>query len=138
MYTIYLDFQGTVVEIDENPSYYISRMNFGCMQIIHKLQLAGHKIVLNTSYSTSPEKLKKILEYLNLNPRYEIQPITEVAKDKLYPSKWDWEEIHKYKQIFIDDHAYNIPLKKCCMSDYMMVDWSKLNEQFIEHKIYEV
>ena len=78
-----------------------------------------------------------MLNYLNLNPRYEILPITEVVKEKQTPSRWDWEDIKRYNEMYIDDHAYDIPLKKCCMSNYNMVDWVALDLQFKEHNIYK-
>lgn len=42
---IYLDFDGTVVE---HAYPRIGRDNFGCVEIIRRLQDAGHEIVLNT------------------------------------------------------------------------------------------
>jgi hypothetical protein len=42
---IYLDFDGTVVE-HQYPK--MGRCNFGCFEVIKKLQNAGHVIILNT------------------------------------------------------------------------------------------
>jgi hypothetical protein len=60
---IYLDFDGTVVE-HEWPK--IGRCNYGCFEVIKKLQDAGHEIILNTSRAESYDKtLNEALEYIN-------------------------------------------------------------------------
>ena len=44
-YKIYLDFDGTCVE-HRYPE--IGKYNFGAIEVIEKLQQAGHNIILNT------------------------------------------------------------------------------------------
>jgi len=140
--TIYLDFDGTVVE-HEFPQ--IGRNNFGCMEVILKLQEAGHRIILNTYRADSADgTLEKALNYLNEDSfmffkdrETEIQQITEHTSNKLYPAAWNWNDMLESKIIFIDDITPGIPLKKCCMVQGNMVDWKELDLQFIEHKVYE-
>jgi len=140
---IYLDIVGTIVEQSDEK---IGRVNFGCFEIIKKLQDAGHSFILNTSYTG--KDLENVLQLVNedswmffkdrrnQNFDLEIKPILDVVKEKIYPDNWDWEEMIKNQTIFIDDMSNNIPLKKCCMHYGNMVDWYEIDKQFIEHKLY--
>lgn len=141
--TIYLDFDGTVVE-HEYPR--MGRCNFGCIEVIKKLQNAGHRIILNTyRVECNDNTLREALKLLNeqsfhlvkdKNSGIELAPITEVTPVKHYPDSWNMERYMKTGVIYIDDCAADIPLKKACMTNGMMVDWDELDKQFIEYGIY--
>ena len=139
---IYLDLNRTLVE---NIYPNLGRCNFGCMEVIKKLQDSGHDIFLN-SECEKEEILESALQMLNEYPymfiqdrrfrdEFELKPIYKV-KEKIQPSRWDWNEMKSTNIIFIDDNSFNIPLKPTCMTDGHMVDWDELDKQFIEHKIY--
>jgi len=143
---IILDFDGTVVE-HNYPK--MGRCNFGCFEVLKKLQDAGHKIILNTyradcNNGTLEQALKLLNEqyWMMLKDRsmredFEMKPITEFYKSKVDPHPFDWEAIKRDNRIFIDDIAYNIPLKKACMVQSDMVDWDELDKQFEENGMYE-
>lgn len=141
---IYLDFDGICVE-HEYPR--IGRCNFGCMEVIKKLQDAGHEIILNTYRSDCANgTLEVALQWLNewnwrfLKDRewareFTLKPISATS-EKIHPLYWSWDYINSKQEMFIDDIASGIPLKPCVMVTGNMVDWDELNKQFIEHKIY--
>ena len=139
---IYLDIVGTIIEQSDSK---IGRVNFGCFEIIKKLQDNGHEFILNTSYTGND--LENVLQLVNEDSwmffkerrnqdDLQITPILNVVKEKIQPDNWDWEEMIKNQTIFIDDYSNNIPLKKCCMHYGNMVDWYEIDKQFIEHKLY--
>lgn len=142
---IYLDFDGTVVE-HSYPT--IGRNNFGCMEVIKKLQEAGHEIILNTYRADCNDgTLEKALNYLNSNSwmffkdkslDLSLNQITNWTKCKIHPHPWNWENIKDSQEMYIDDIASDIPLKKTVMVlNSMMVDWDELNKQFEENGIYK-
>lgn len=111
-------------------------MNFGCMQVIKALQDKGHKIILNTYRADCNDgTLENALEYLNGNVRYEIQPIHEYTPNKITPPRWDIKKAIEDNELFIDDIANGIPLKKAAMVRGDMVDWDAVREQLINHEI---
>lgn len=138
-YTIYLDFQGTVIETG------IERCNFGCFEVLKKLQDAGHTIILNTSYADEDKaKLAKALKYVNedswmhfklRNSEMELSPITSTTT-KYGPDRWDWEKHNREKVIYIDDYSYGIPLKKSGFTTFNRVDFEKLDIEFQEKGLY--
>jgi hypothetical protein len=138
---IYLDFDGTVVE-HQYPN--IGRCNFGCIEIIKKLQDAGHEIILN-SYRADCNNgtLEKALKYLNedywmfsKDKDIKLLPITEYTENKIHPHPLNWNDVKQNNILFIDDQATNFPLKKSIMINAMMVDWDELDKQLIENDIY--
>jgi len=143
---IYLDFDGTVVE-HQYPK--MGRCNFGSIEVIKKLQDSGHEIILNTYRSeTNNGTLESALKLLNeqywmilrdRNSRenFEMKPITKYCKGKIHPNIFDWETIKNTNEMYIDDQALNIPLKKAAMIDGMMVDWDELDKQFEANGIYK-
>jgi len=144
---IYLDFDGTIVE-HQYPK--IGRCNFGCIEVIKKLQDAGHEIILNTTRAdfnngTLEEAQKllndryyKLLRYDNLKGNFKIDPITKFARNKIIPSYWDWDYFKANDVIFIDDRSSGIPLKRAVMTRGWMVDWDIIDVQFAENGIYEM
>lgn len=140
-YKIYLDFDGTCVE-HNYPS--IGRCNFGCIEVIDKLQKAGHQIILNTYRSELDEKaFKNSIEwfdkaYMFLRERnldFDLKPI-EYLDHKIDPVTWNWEYFRKEGIIMIDDYSYGIPLKKAAMTEGKMVDWDLLDKEFILNGLY--
>lgn len=143
-YTIYLDFDGTVVE-HEWPK--MGRMNFGAIEVIKKLQDAGHIIILNTYRVEISEKdLNDALLILSndiawrftkvRDDNFQFQSITDYTKEKINPSNWDWDNMKASKVMYIDDWAPRIPLKKAVMGDGDMVDWDALDKEFEERGLY--
>lgn len=140
---IYLDFDGTVVE-HQYPR--MGRCNFGCIEVIKKLQDAGHEVVLNTYRADCANgTLEKALEFLNVNAWafldgkqdhfFQLKPITALPR-KEHPAPWDWHLMNQTDEIYIDDVALHMPLKPAVMSEGKMVDWGQINLEFIENGIY--
>lgn len=144
---ILLDFDGTVVE-HQYPK--IGRANFGCAEIIRRLQDAGHQIVLNTYRADCANgSLENAINYLNNSlwfnvlpehrddERFHPLPITEHTMAKINPQPWEWDLIHFTGEIHIDDLASGIPLKPQVMATPgFMVDWVKIDLEFQAHGIY--
>lgn len=138
---VYLDFDGTCVE-HKYPN--IGRCNFGCIEVIKKLQDAGHEVILNTYRANlSKEKLEGALKWINQNywmvlkdrsaeniDNFTLKQITALPKKK-HPAPWYLEMIEETEEIYIDDIAFNIPLKKAVMSEGMMVDWDRVELDLI-------
>jgi len=144
-YIIYLDFDGTVVE-HTYPE--IGRCNFGCIEVIHKLQKSGHKIVLNTmrvefqdgTFEKALNWFDKAYMFLkdksNIPEDFEIK-IDDHTTRKLNPI-WDWEFFYDNNLIFIDDQCLNIPTKPAAMSSGRIVDWDALEQFFIQKGVIKV
>ncbi len=131
---IYLDFDGTIVE-HEYPK--MGRMNFGCLEVIKKLQNAGHEFILNTYRADCNDgTLQQALDYLNNNVRFEISPITQHTKTKISPHPWDIKTAKERDFMHIDDIALHIPLKPCAMISGSMVDWDAMDKIFEENGLY--
>ena len=141
-YTIYLDYQGTIVEAG------MRRTNFGWVEVVKKLQDAGHTVILNTSYvdDTDKTRFNEALEMVNegawhsLRDRsqrddFELKPI-DAHPFKVQPCRWDFEQAEKSGEIYIDDFAYGIPLKRSGFTQSMLVDWVKVDEEFEENGLY--
>lgn len=143
---IYLDFDGTVVEHDYPK---MGRCNFGCMEVLKKLQDAGHEIILNTyRVDCNDGTLQKALDWFENSymffknrSKYEaLKPITKHTSKKIHPHPFALYEDkqHYNNELFIDDIALGIPLKDTVMiPNSKMVDWDELDKQFIEYNIYD-
>ncbi len=144
---IYLDFDGTVVE-HQYPS--IGRCNFGCIEVIYKLQKAGHKILLNTMRCEfNNGSLEKALSWfdnawmmlkdkkLNQDGDFNLMPI-EATTYKHSPQIWDWDFFREKGFVIIDDQSLHVPLKKAIMTvNSYMVDWDEIDKQLSENGLYE-
>jgi len=140
---IYLDFDGTVVE-HEYPK--IGRCNFGCIEIIKKLQDSGHEIILNTYRADCANgTLEKAIKFLNedswaflkdKSEEIELKPVLVHTLSKVFPQSWDWNIMKMTDTIFIDDIAAGIPLKPQCMVPGNMGDWDQLDLEFQANGIY--
>ncbi len=143
--TIFLDFDGTVVE-HAYPK--IGRANFGCIEVIKKLQDAGHRIILNTyradlndgtleeAQSLLNDKYWMILKDRDQFETFELKSITEFTTKKIHPHPFNWDSILKSDELYIDDIAQGIPLKPAAMVKGNMVDWDELDKQFFENGLY--
>jgi hypothetical protein len=138
---IYLDFDGTVVE-HQYPK--MGRCNFGCMEIIKKLQDAGHEIILNTYRADCNDgSLQKALDMfdnawmltISHDPEFNLSPIGHL-KEKRHPMSFDVPYFKEKGIFFIDDQCNGTPLKKAAMSDGWMVDWDALDVILDENGIY--
>jgi hypothetical protein len=134
---IYLDIDGTVVE-HQYPA--IGHYNSGCLEVIEKLIKAGHEIVINTMrVEFGNGTLEDALEYVNrlTNPKGEkILPHgIKYTDHKFEPTMWNWELHINSGCIFIDDVCEGIPLKDGITLARKMVDWKKLELEFIEYRI---
>ena len=133
-----LDFDGTVVE-HQYPA--IGRCNSGCLEVIDKLNRAGHEIVLNTMrVEFGNGTLTDALEFLNhsltnLNNNAQIYSFKH-TDHKYDPTIWNWDLHFKTERIFIDDVCEGIPLKAGLTSSRKMVDWDKLDLEFKAHGLY--
>lgn len=145
---IYLDFDGTCVEHDY-PN--MGRCNFGCIEVIKKLQDANHEIILNTYRADlGEEALKQAQKWLNkhywmfvdrsLRDSFELKPITQFTPNKIQPPPWKiWNQNElnvSNDSIYIDDIATGIPLKPTVMvPNSLMVDWEQVEQDLINAKI---
>ena len=141
---IYLDFDGTVVEHDYPK---MGRCNYGCFEIIKKLQDAGHEIILNTYRSELDSKsLSDALTMINnraymfikdrgKRDEFNLDPMKSTEK-KIHPWPWDLDYYLSQKIAFIDDTSTGVPLKKACMANGKMVDWGEVDRQFEQKGFY--
>ena len=143
--TIYLDFDGTVVE-HQFPK--IGRCNFGCIEVIKKLQDAGHKIILNTYRAdVGGECMTDSLRLINdqywmllvdrkSRDNFHLNPITDYEPKKIHPSPFNMLLTQKTGELFIDDVSAGIPLKPAVMTPTRMVDWNMLDSIFLHSGLY--
>lgn len=138
---IYLDFDGTVVE-HTYPN--IGRVNFGCFEVIKKLQDKGHEVILNTYRADlSEEKLNQALSIINdlawrftedRNNEFDLIPIKALTS-KVHPPQFNIEQFIKDDVFFIDDQSNGTPLKPAVMTLGKMVDWKKLEILLKQHDL---
>lgn len=137
---IYLDFDGTCV-VHAYPN--IGKYNPGCLEVIKKLQDAGHDIILNTMRSEfNNGSLEQALNWFDnawfftKNDDFNLKPIKSTDK-KYHPCPWNWETFFSNNIVMIDDISLGIPLIKSSMNNSMMVDWSKIDKEFEQNGLYE-
>lgn len=128
---IYLDFDGTVVE-HEYPE--IGQLNPNALEVIKKLQDAGHTIILNTMRVEFDDgTMEAAIEYINLNEQVAGIVITELTDRKIHPRRWDLDKVEN--DIYIDDMAPDIPMTRTVRRTGLMVDWLAVESQLIEKGI---
>ncbi len=137
---IFLDFDGTVVE-HQYPL--LGESNVGWIEVIDKLYKSGHEIIINTMrVEFENGTLEQAVEFINQSMRIHNNMsefyFFENTDHKFDPTIWDWELHFKYGRIFIDDVCKGIPLKNGVSSTRQMVDWAKLNLEFMAHGLYHV
>jgi len=132
---IYLDFDGTVVE-----HYFpeIGAENPNAIQVIARLQLAGHDIVLNTYRADIDQKhVKEALDYIHSFEEIQ-QPIEKSLPEKLEPRSFDLEVAKECNQLYLDDIAEGIPMRRNIVLEFgMMVDWIALEKILEEAGLFE-
>lgn len=133
--TIYLDFDGTVVE-HAYPE--IGAPNPGGLEVIRKLQQAGHTIILNTYRSDIDlPSLEAAIAYLE-QEEHELRPLHDVTPLKIHPPDWNWESFMETGIIYIDDTCSGTPLtRNLTLPHGFMVDWKVLDDWFEEMGVYE-
>ena len=133
--TIYLDFDGTVVE-HHYPA--LGAPNPHALRVIAKLQDKGHLVILNTYRADLNDgSLEEALAYLNASG--EIEAITEHLEVKVNPPGFDLDEaIHK-GELFIDDISEGIPIRPNKILEYgLMLDWIELERLLINAGICSI
>lgn len=126
--TIYLDFDGTVVE-HHYPA--LGAPNPHALRVIAKLQVNGHQLILNTYRADLKDgSLEEALDYLNASG--EIESITEYLEAKVNPPCFDLEEALRLDELYIDDISEGIPVRPNKVHEYgLMVDWIELERLLI-------
>ena len=126
--TIYLDFDGTVVE-HHYPA--IGAPNPQALCVIAKLKAKGHQIILNTYRADLNDgSLEEALAYLNSSG--EIEPITENLDAKVNPPRFDLEEALRLDELYIDDISEGTPMRRNMVLEFgLMVDWVELERLLI-------
>ncbi|MFM1916396.1 MAG: hypothetical protein RLZZ531_2065 [Bacteroidota bacterium] len=132
---IYLDFDGTVVE-----HYFpeIGAENPNAIQVIARLQEAGHDIVLNTYRADIDQKhVQEALDYIHSYEEIK-QAIEKFLPEKLEPRAFDIEVAKESNQLYIDDIAEGIPMRRNIVLEHgMMVDWVELEKILEEAGFFE-
>jgi hypothetical protein len=132
---IYLDFDGTVVE-----HYFpeIGAENPHAIQVIARLQVAGHDIVLNTYRADIDQKhVQEALDFIHSFDEIK-QPIEKFLPQKLEPRSFDLEVAKESNQLYIDDIAEGIPMRRnSVLESGMMVDWIELEKILEEAGLFE-
>lgn len=131
--TIYLDFDGTVVE-HTYPE--IGALNPRSFSVIRQLQNAGHRIILNTYRADLADgSLQAALDFLN-DINNELLPVTECTELKIQPPAWNWKKTLEEGILYIDDVCDGTPMiPNIALPFGMMVDWKTLEEWFTEQGI---
>ena len=127
---IYLDFDGTVVE-----HYFpeIGAENPHGIKVIARLQAAGHEIVLNTYRADiDVQHVHEALDFIHSFDEIQ-QPIEKFLPQKLEPRSFDLEVAKESNQLYIDDIATGIPMRRNIVLEHgMMVDWIELEKKLEE------
>lgn len=133
--TIYLDFDGTVVE-HNYPE--LGAYNEGCFEVVSKLQIAGYQFILNTYRANVQDgTLEEALYFLKKHRHRLYNPIIEATIHKISPPSWNEEELFNTDIIFIDDLSVGIPLRDTVeLSNSKMIDWMKLDSIFKKYGLY--
>ena len=132
---IYLDFDGTVVE-----HYFpeIGVENPHAIKVIARLQAAGHEIVLNTYRADiDVQHVHEALEFIHSFEEI-LQPIEKFLHQKLEPRSFDLDIAKESNQLYLDDIAEGIPMRRNIVLEHgMMVDWVELEKKLEEAGIFE-
>jgi hypothetical protein len=130
--TIYLDFDGTVVE-HAYPD--IGAPNPHALRVIGKLQAAGHQFILNTYRADLNDgSLEEAFTYLNAAT--EINAIAEHLPLKVHPPQFDLDAALSKNELFIDDISEGTPMRSNKTLEFeLMVDWIELERILINAKI---
>jgi hypothetical protein len=132
--TIFLDFDGTVVE-HTFPEIYAANPN--CIAVLRKLQSAGHSIILNTYRAElGAVYMEAAVDFFN-QVEFELKPLEDINQFKIIPPAWNLEESISTGVLFIDDIAEGIPLTpNRGLKEGFTVDWMVLDEVFAKAGVY--
>lgn len=133
-FTIYLDFDGTVVE---HAYPQIGSMNPGSIDVVKKLQNSGHEIILNTYRADLKDgTLEEAITFLESSERTQLT-FSSITELKIHPPIWNWDAFESSGIIFIDDTCEGTPLIRNIALEYgFMVDWKTLDDWFLSKGLY--
>lgn len=133
-FTIYLDFDGTVVE---HAYPQIGSMNPGSIDVVKKLQNSGHEIILNTYRADLKDgTLEEAITFLESSERTQLT-FSSITELKIHPPIWNWDAFESSGIIFIDDTCEGTPLIRNIALEYgFMVDWKTLDDWFLLKGLY--
>ena len=119
--TIYLDFDGTVVE-HQYPA--LGAENPHAFRVIRTLQYKGHSIILNTYRADLNDgSLEEALAFLN-DSAHGLDTISRSTAKKIHPGPFDLTESLRFDKLYIDDIAEGIPLiPNRMVANGFMVNW---------------
>jgi hypothetical protein len=128
--TIYLDFDGTVVE-HQYPA--IGAENPHAIRVIRALQNIGHAIILNTFRADLNDgSLEEALAFLH-DPAQGLDTISKSTAKKIHPGPFDLTESLRFVKLYIDDIAEGIPLiPNRMVANGFMVDWLAVEHALIQ------
>ena len=128
--TIYLDFDGTVVE-HQYPA--IGAENPYAIRVIRALQNIGHAIILNTYRADLNDgRLEEALAFLN-DSAHGLDTISKSTAKKIHPGPFDLTESLRFDKLYIDDIAEGIPLiPNRIIANGFMVDWLAVEHALIQ------
>lgn len=133
--TIYLDFDGTVVE-HAYPE--IGALNPRSLEVIRRLQDAQHTIILNTYRADLNDgSLTEAFDFFQHHSSI-ICPIEQHTPKKINPPVWNWEETLATNIVFIDDICQGTPMIPNKVLPYgQMVDWRVLETWFEDQGLFQ-
>ena len=119
--TIYLDFDGTVVE-HQYPA--LGAENPHAIRVIRALQDIGHTFILNTYRADLNDgSLEEALAFLN-DSAHGLDTISRSTAKKIHPGPFDLTESLRFDKLYIDDIAEGIPLiPNRMVANGFMVNW---------------
>ena len=131
--TIYLDFDGTVVE-HAYPE--IGALNHRSLEVIRRLQDAKHTIILNTYRADLNDgSLEAAFDFFNQHGHL-LLPIQQHTPLKINPPAWNWDESVATDTLYIDDVCKGTPMIPNRTLLYgQMVDWITLESWFEDQGI---
>jgi hypothetical protein len=131
--TIYLDFDGTVVE-HQYPA--LGAENPHAFRVIRALQDKGHTIILNTYRADLNDgSLEEALAFLS-DPVHGLDSISRSSVKKIHPGPFDLRESLRFDKLYIDDIAEGIPLiPNRMIANGFMVNWPAVEIELMRASI---
>jgi hypothetical protein len=131
--TIYLDFDGTVVE-HQYPA--LGAENPHAIRVIRALQDKGHTIILNTYRADLNDgSLEEALAFLS-DPAHGLDSISRSSAKKIHPGPFDLTESLRFDKLYIDDIAEGIPLiPNRMIANGFMVNWPAVEIELMRASI---
>ena len=128
--TIYLDFDGTVVE-HQYPA--LGAENPHAIRVIRALQDIGHAFILNTYRADLNDgSLEEALAFLH-DSAHGLDTISRSTAKKIHPGPFDLTESLRFEKLYIDDIAEGIPLiPNRMVANGFMVNWSAVEIELMK------